>query len=420
MTFSKDFFEWVREHIADNPLTLRLKYSRSADGFDYDAAITQIECRRKFGKKLADTLATFPDFYFPSVLSGEQATADIVADFHATLAERDMPMADLTAGLGIDVLHVAGKVSYVVAVERDALRAEALEYNSAGMGVSNVKVVCNDCNAFIDSVVKDYSGSDSAVPFAAAFIDPARRAADGGRVFALSDCEPDVVEMLPRMSAFCRRLIIKASPMLDISHTIAEISPRPVAVMAVGTPTECKELLIVVDFKAGNTSVEADAQETPTLIEAVTLYPDGTESIFSFTQQQERDSVAPPVVSELVDGAYICEPNPMLMKTGAFRILAASYGLSVFQANTRIFVTDNIPDNFPGAVWRVVKVLPYASRIIKRFASEYPVINVAVRNFGMSADALRTKLGVRDGGPLRLYGFTDANQCKILAVTAPV
>ena len=119
MTFSKDFFEWVREHIADNPSTLRLKYSRSADGFDYDAAITQIECRRKFGKKLAGTLAMFPDFYFPSVMSGEQATADIVATFHATLAERDMPMADLTAGLGIDVLHVADKVSSIVAVERD-------------------------------------------------------------------------------------------------------------------------------------------------------------------------------------------------------------------------------------------------------------------------------------------------------------
>ncbi|MCX4264413.1 MAG: hypothetical protein OSJ37_06840 [Muribaculaceae bacterium] len=418
MTFSKDFFEWVREHIADNPSTLRLKYSRSADGFDYDAAITQIECRRKFGKKLAGTLAMFPDFYFPSVMSGEQATADIVATFHATLAERDMPMADLTAGLGIDVLHVADKVSSIVAVERDTSRAEALEYNSAGMGASNVKVVCNDCNAFIDSVVKNNSGSDSAVPFATAFIDPARRAADGGRVFALSDCEPDVVKMLPRMSAFCRRLIIKASPMLDISHTIAEISPRPVAIMAVGTPTECKELLIVVNFKVGNAS--ADAQETPTLIEAVTLYPDGTKSIFSFTQQQERDSEAPPVMPELVEGTYICEPNPMLMKTGAFRILAASYGLSMFHANTRIFVTDKIPDNFPGTVWRVVKVLPYASRIIKRFSSEYPVINVAVRNFGMSADALRTKLGVRDGGPLRLYGFTDANQRKILAVTAPI
>ena len=83
MTDCKEFFEWVRTHIADNPSALRLKYSRCNDGFDYEAAITQIECRRKFGKKLAATLTAFPDFYFPSVLSGEQATADVVAQFHA-------------------------------------------------------------------------------------------------------------------------------------------------------------------------------------------------------------------------------------------------------------------------------------------------------------------------------------------------
>ena len=110
----------------------------------------------------------------------------------------------------------------------------------------------------------------------------------------------------------------------------------------------------------------------------------------------------------------------MLMKTGAFRLVAARFGLSVFQPNTRIFVSDSIPKDFPGSVWRVVKALPYASRVIKRFAAEYPVINVAVRNFGLSADALRAKLRVRDGGNLRLYGFTDAKNSRILAVSEPV
>lgn len=419
MTFSKDFFEWVRTHIADNPSALRLKYPRNCEGFDYEAAITQIECRRKFGKKLAATLEAFPDFYFPSVLSGEQATADVVAAFHASLAEEGTTMADLTAGLGIDALHAAAKVSSVVAVERDAGRAEALEYNAGGIGALNVKVVCDDCNTFIENVINAFPENISmpcaqavvGKPFATAFIDPARRAADGSRIFALSDCEPDVVSMLPRMSEFCHRLIIKASPMLDISHTIAEISPRPTAVMAVGTPTECKELLVVVDF------AEAAPQ---TRIEAVTLSADGPVSSFAFTQQEEREAPSPAVVEMLAEGAFICEPNPMLMKTGAFRLVARRYGLSVFQSNTRIFVADEVPGDFPGTVWRVVKVFPYASRVIKRFAAEYPVINVAVRNFGMNADALRARLRVRDGGALRLYGFTDACQRRILAVTEPV
>ena len=63
--------------------------------------------------------------------------------------------------------------------------------------------------------------------------------------------------------------------------------------------------------------------------------------------------------------------------------------------------------------------MPYASRIIKRFAARYPRINVATRNFGIGADALRAKLRVRDGGDLRLYGLTDANGEQILVVTEP-
>lgn len=412
MTRFNTLFEWVRAHIADNPMTLRLKYSQCDDGYDYDAAITQIECRRKFGKKLAATLNAFPDFYFPSVLSGEQATADIVAGFHSSLIAPDDTLVDLTAGLGIDALHSARTASRVVAVELDKARADALEYNAEGMGVVNLKVVCEDCNAFIDSCIVEVD-APSVRPFATAFIDPARRASDGSRVFALSDCEPDVVSMMPRLSKFCNRLIIKASPMLDISHTIAELTPHPTEIMAVGKHTECKELLIVVDF-------ENETNADSTLIKAVTLHSDGSVSTFAFTQQQERGAAAPPVVEELSEGSFICEPNPMLMKTGAFRLVAERFNLSVFHANTRIFFAGSIPEDFPGTVWRVVKVLPYASRVIKRFASEYPVINVAVRNFGMSADALRAKLGVRDGGPLRLYGFTDAQHHKILAVTEPV
>lgn len=44
------------------------------------------------------------------------------------------------------------------------------------------------------------------------------------------------------------------------------------------------------------------------------------------------------------------------------------------------------------------------------------MINVAARNFVMSADALRAKLKVRDGGSLRLYGITGSGGEKMLVV----
>ena len=181
--------------------------------------------------------------------------------------------------------------------------------------------------------------------------------------------------------------------------------------MAVGTVTDCKELLVTVVFNP-----EAQA---PTLIESVTLHPDHSATTFSFTAEEERSAPVPLVAENFAEGDFICEPNPELMKTGAFKVVARRWSLSMFHSNTRVFASKVCPEMFPGACYRVLKVLPYASRVIKGFAKDYPVINVAARNFGMSADALRAKLKVRDGGSLRLYGITGANGEKILVVCSP-
>lgn len=407
-TLNDEFFDWVEVHINDDPAALRLKYAGKSGAVDYACAITQIECRRRFGKKLADTLASFPRFFFPSVLAGEQSTADAVAAFHASLVAEGLPAADLTAGLGIDALHAATRASSVTAIERDAPKVEALRYNAQGLHVADaVEAIEGDCIDFTDKCVAEGRH------FATVFIDPARRAADGSRVFALADCEPSVTEMMPKLSRICDLLIIKASPMLDIAHTIAEITPAPAAVMAVGTATECKELLIMTDFAR-------PAADTPTLIEAVTLGAHREAEIFSFTAAQEHNAPQPPVCDALTEGCYIYEPSPALMKTGAFRLVAARWGLRMFHPNTRLLTSAEPVEGFHGTAYRVVRVLPWASKVLKRFAREYPRISVAVRNFGMSADALRAKLGVRDGGSQQLFGFTDSHGNRVLAVTEKV
>lgn len=399
---TEEFYKWIDEHRNDDPARLRLKFAgKPVEGVDVAAAITQIECRKKFGKKLAATLAAFPHFYFPTVLSGEQSTSDLLADYHTGLVPEGLDVVDLTAGLGIDALHMAARAGSVVAVERREELVEALRYNAEGLHVHNLEAVHGDCREFIDKCVAEGRR------FGAAFIDPARRAADGSRIFALADCEPDVVALLPKLAKICSLLIIKASPMLDISHTISELSPAPLAVQIIGTPTDCKELLAVIDFRAEG--------EYATMIEAVTLTGAASEAqTFSFTQKQEREAELPALASPVKEGDYIYEPSPCLMKTGAFKLLATTFGLSIFQPNTKLFYSTELKEGFPGSVRKVVRVLPYASKVIKRFAREYPAVNVAVRNFGLSADALRAKLGVKDAGPLRLYGITDSRDERML------
>ena len=404
MIRSNEFFKWIDLHAKKDPSALRLKYAgKTSPEMDYGNAITQIECRRKFGTKLSETLAAFPEFIFPSILSGEQSTSDLLAQFHTDLIVDKSAVCDLTAGLGIDAFHFCQKAKTVTAVEIDNERVEAIRYNASGLGLDNLEIVAGDCREFIkEAAAKGFY-------FDYVFIDPARRSDDGKRVFALSDCKPDIIELLPVLSKICCNLIIKASPMLDITHCIRTLGNITESVIVLGTQTECKELVIVINFK--------HETESP-IIRCVTLSNNGTAEI-SFTLSEENildiRSGRP-----LEPGDYIYEPYPSVMKSGAFNLLANKFNLWQFSANTRLLYSDKCDNSFPGSIYSVIDVQPYASKVIKRLNKKYPLANIATRNFGVNADILRARLGIKDGGNVKIYGYTDENNDRILAVTEKI
>lgn len=384
--------------MADNanadPAKLRLKYHKSGD-IDYDFAITQIECRKKYAKKLSQTLARYPEFLFPSALAGEQCTSDLLARYHATLVNTGDKVVDLTAGLGIDAWHISNRAGQVTAIELDPLKAECLKDN-----YGQITAVHDDCR---DYILRSADGA-----FDIAFIDPARRAVDGGRVFALSDCQPDVLEMMPQLKRVTKKLIIKASPMLDITNMLRSL-PYAANAISLGTPTECKELVAVVDFTAEKKEIE-DAQ-----IEAVTILNESRISQMLFTKREESSARAQ--IAEASAGKYLLVCYPAVMKAAAYNLLSERFGIGKISANTQLYVADAVPEGFPGEAFKIEEIVPYESKYIKRLKSRYPKIMVSVRNFDISADALRAKLGVKDGGDKRLFAYTDSLGRKFMAIT---
>ncbi len=362
-------------------MKLRLKYHGQPQAlpFDVEAAITQIECRKKFGKKLAQTLASNPHFLFPDVLAGEQSTSDLLAGYHSSLVGEGEKIIDLTAGLGIDCLHFAGKACDVTAIEINPHKAEALMQNGEG----KVKVVCADC--------RDYIANIAGRAFDTVFIDPARRASDGSRVYALNQCEPDVTGMLGDIFRCARRLIVKMSPMLDISRS-AEMLPGVKDMIALGTRTECKELIAVC--------CEGEEIREYMLIKAVTLLSNGRQEEFSFRREEELQATA--TFAGPLEGSYLYEPYPAVMKAAPFRLLSEKFGVDKLNANTHLYTSEHLVKDFPGEVSLIREVLPYSSGVIKRIRKQYPKINVAARNFDIPADAVRKKLGVKDGGELKI------------------
>lgn len=403
---NESFFNWVSAHMPDNPTDLRLRFAGkpSPDGVDIPLAILQVECRRKCARKLASTLRLFPEFIFPTALSAEQCSSDTLAGFHADLVpEGARTGVDLTAGLGIDVLTLCRRGLEMTAIERSAELADALRHNASGLTGGKLTVVNADCREWLETACA------SGRRFDLAFIDPARRSDTGGRLFALEACSPDVTAMLPRLAGLCKRLVIKASPMLDVSHTATELTPPgPTRLIAAGTATECKELIAVIDFES--------APQTP-VIETVTLLPSGNTASFSFTTGSEHRAGPIPAGPGISTGMYIHEPYPATMKSGAHRSLAAAFGLYGFAPNTRLYYSEMPACGFPGESFKVRDVQEYSSRNIKRFASSYPSVSVTARNFGLTAENLRRKLGVKEGdGHLRLFALTDAGNKRILVV----
>ncbi len=339
--YPDSFWQWIERHGGDDVSRLRLSASRWKEPWISDA-ILQVECRRKAAKKLPEAVAT-PRFLFPSALAAEQSTSEQLTRYHAGLINDGDSVVDLTSGLGIDVMTLAAKAGKAIAVELNSVVAEALSHNAVVMGHDNLKVINADCRQFLAELTECYD---------VAFIDPARRGKEGERLFALSDCSPDVVALLPLIKKSFSRLIVKASPMLDVAATIGEL-PQAGRIIALGTRSECKELIACVNF---------DEAIVEPLVEAVTLLSDGAESVMSFTRSEESEAAVEYGIPCQGDTLFI--PYSATVKAAPFKLLSSRFSTKKLHGNTHLYFADGDRPDFPGESFEIVEILPYASSVI--------------------------------------------------------
>lgn len=394
MELSADIIEWIGVHYNDDVTKLRLSSRKKGSTLDYEFAIMQIECRRKSAKKLAQTLQS-RHFVFPTTLSAEQCTSDALANFHSQLIDNGVTILDMTAGLGIDAFHLARKAKQVTAIDLNADVAKALTINTKALNISNITAINADSAEYIKNTNEHFD---------VIFIDPARRGEGGKRLFALADCQPDVVELLDIIKQRCDKLIVKASPMLDVTQVLREL-PLTTDLYAIGTRHECKELVAVIDFKK--------VVESPTL-HCITYSTNGIED-FTFTQQEE--SVASSYIDIPSEGMYLYEPHPTVMKMQPVKTLSHSYGVIKLHHHTHLYASHDLISDFPGDCRKIERIYPFSSRITKEVTKDYPRADVTVRNFILSADNLRKKLKIKDDNKYRLYGVTVANGDRLLIIT---
>lgn len=384
MNLTEDFWRFIEDNKMADPKSLLLSVKSKYPDIDIQFALIQIEARRKYLRKLPSFCVGSRNL-FPTSVSAEQATMEVIAEFHASLIPNNSTVLDMTGGLCIDSFFFSQKASRVDVCDLNPMIVECAVHNVKENSIDNINVNCVDCVEYIKNTAQIYD---------VVYIDPARRNSRSERVYDFSDCSPDIISVLQYIFAKTNRLIIKASPMLDISRTLKQL--KYVSELYVNSyKGDCKEILCVLDKSA-------QALE----FNALDFDDNGICSRFSYCPNENIPmSVKFVSVEDVSSYRYLLLPMASLMKFNAWNHLSVRFPeIKKIHPNSHIFVSDSIPSDFPGKIFLIKGIHKLRSPEIKALRGKK--INVFTRNFPMSADDLRKKIKVYDGGDFFLCATT--------------
>ncbi len=355
-------------------------------------AVEQIEARRRLRTKLPEWYAE-PDLVMGGRIPAEQCSSEVTARFKRQVMLSDArSLCDMTGGMGVDFWYMSRHLDFAIYTERQAHLCEAARHNFEVLSAK-------ESSQATRIEVREGLSTELTVPDVdVIYLDPTRRSNDGSRIYEISDCEPDVVAWQGELLAHCRQLITKVSPMADISRTISRLR-GVTAVYVLSVKGECKELLIVQQLEDA-----APFERKEYCIHCLDFYPERTIQ-FHFSRHDDAETSMRESAGLATSlGGYFYEPDVSVMKAQAFDAILSAYDVRMLDADCHYFTSSALIPDFPGRIFLVVEEIEFSSRSLKRLRSGIPQANIAARNFPLTAEELRRRTGIRDGGEVYLFG----------------
>ena len=387
---------FIQAHLSDDPDRLLLSASRYPE-IDMPFVVAQITARRQIKEKLP-TWYQQEQLLFPAKIAAEQCSSEQTALYKQQLVTEEDTLCDLTGGLGIDSYYFSRRVKQVYYIERFPSYCEVARANMATLGARNVVVLEGDSTQWLDQLPA----------IDVFYVDPARRGEGNKRMFALSDCEPDLTQLLPRLLAKAPRVIAKLSPMADLRQTLA-LLPTTQAIHILSVKNECKELLFVIG---------REPRESAVPIHCVHLTKQAASDECFVCSLEAEQQAASHLATTL--RRYLYEPNASVLKAGAFKQVACQFPVEKLQVSSHLYTSDHYLDQFPGRRFEVDEVIPFHSKSCKQLAGQSLQANVTTRNFPLTVEALRKKCRIREGGDIYLFATTGPKEEKLLIRTHKV
>ena len=380
MNWTPELRDFIQEHMNDDTAELLLA-ARKYLGIDVPFAVEQIEARRRLKGKLPEWYGN-ADLIMGGRVPAEQCSSEQTARYKRSIIE-GQSLCDMTGGMGVDFWYMSEGMERAIYTERSEWLCEVAKHNFQMLQTLRPEYVirCGD-------------GRKLPIPSVdVIYLDPARRAGDGSRVYAMEECEPNIVEWQDELLAHAQMVLVKLSPMVDLTDVLRKLK-GVTEVHVVAVKNECKEVLVKQAYALGDFSHA----------ECVTMHCVdfvGEKVIHYTTKFPDEMDV---LVSAGGVKHYLYEPDVTLMKAQAFGSLCHRFNVRQLEIGTHLMTSDEFIPDFPGRIFEVEEKIPFSSKVPKGLKKAISQANMATRNFVLTADELRKKTGIKDGGEVYLFG----------------
>lgn len=380
-----DVQQFINENLKTDINKLILKGSPFSN-IDTQKLANQIISKKKSKEKLPTWFATEKIFYPPKI-SIEQTSSEITAEYKSELIS-GKNLVDITGGFGVDTFYFSKTFDEVTHCEINSELSEIVSHNYQQLGVQNIKTIASDGIYFLKNTTENFD---------CIYIDPSRRNDAKGKVFLLKDCLPNVPENLDFLFTKSDKILIKNSPMLDISNGINELQfVKEIHVIAV--KNEVKELLFLL---------EKDYQNS-IIVKTINLLKQGNQEFSFHLNTKKKSDYSEPL-------SYLYEPNTAILKAGAFHQISEQLNLLKLHEHSHLYTSENLLEDFPGRKFKIQEVLNYDKKKIAKFLPNKKA-NITTRNFPKTVAQIRKENKLKDGGNIYIFFTTNCNNKRIVII----
>jgi SAM-dependent methyltransferase len=291
-------------------------------------------------------------------------------------------LLDVCCGIGADSLAFAAAGHRVLGIDLDPLRIEMARLNAAALG-QDARFEVADAQTYAQNT-----------PYV--FFDPARRTADGKRIYDVESYIPPLA-LVWRWNA--RAIMVKLSPGVDLEQL------RPYFDQG-----------WAIDF----VSVEGDLKEALLYSNAASL-SSRRAILLTPNEMHVLEAASPALAVEIAEPrAWLCEPDAAAIRAGLVQQVAHMCGGSLLDETIAYFTTDTQPDTSWARAWQIEAWMPFNAKRLREYLRARGVGRVTVKKRGtaVTPDVLIPQLKLKGDGKrvivlTRLRGQQIAMVCGV-------